>query len=189
MNNYNIEKVANAIIYFLDNKIEHFGKTKLMKIMFFSDKLHLQKYGRTIFNDEYYKYQRGPVAHLTLNILNSINEIENDDLKAYSDSLSSIVKLDIVNDNGEKITSFIPQQNFNNTLFSKSEISVFDTISEQYKAYTKEDISKASHKLTEYINTKLNNIIPELDMVEDTKMKEYIEYCYQENSSFDKFVS
>jgi len=80
MNRYNIEKVSNAIIYFIENGMKHLGKTKLMKLMFFSDKQHLSSYGRTVFDDEYYKYQRGPVAHLTLSILNSVNEVENDDL-------------------------------------------------------------------------------------------------------------
>ena len=51
MNQYSIEKVANAIIYFLDNGVEYFGKTKLMKLMFFADKYHLQKYMRTVFAD------------------------------------------------------------------------------------------------------------------------------------------
>lgn len=189
MNRYNIEKVANAIIYFIDNNIEHFGKTKLMKIMFFSDKLHLQKYGRTIFADTYYKYDRGPVAHLTYNILNSINEVENDDLQEYTNDFANRIELTTVNDGDNQITTFIQKQDFRSEIFSKSELSVFDTIAKQYKAYTKDEISKESHELPEYINTKLNEIIPEIEMIDDMKMKEYVDYCQQENNSFDKFVS
>ena len=44
MNQYSIEKVANAIIFFVEKNIEHFGKTKLMKLMYFADKEHLEKY-------------------------------------------------------------------------------------------------------------------------------------------------
>ena len=42
MNQYSIEKVANAIVYFVNSKVEHFGKTKLMKLMYFADKYHLE---------------------------------------------------------------------------------------------------------------------------------------------------
>ena len=55
MNQHSIEKVANAIVYFVNSNVEHFGKTKLMKLICFSDKYHLETYGRTIFFDDYYK--------------------------------------------------------------------------------------------------------------------------------------
>jgi len=43
MKKFDIEKVANAIKFFLNNNVQYLGKTKLMKLLFFADKLHLQK--------------------------------------------------------------------------------------------------------------------------------------------------
>jgi len=189
MNRYSIEKTANAIIYFVENGIEHLGKTKLMKLMYFADKMHLEKYARSIFFDEYYKLERGPVANLTLNIINSVNEDECDDMKTYSDIFSKYINLDTINDEGKKITQFVPKNTFNSDLFSKSEIEVFKQIVNEFKHYTKDEISQASHDLLEYKNTKLNNIISPIDMVEDENMKQYIKYWEQEHLSFDRVAS
>jgi uncharacterized phage-associated protein len=189
MNKYSVEKTANAIIYFVENNIDHLGKTKLMKLMYFTDKMHLEKYARSVFFDEYYKLARGPVANLTLNIINSVNEDECDDMKLYSDIFSKYISLDTVNDDGKKITQFIPKNPFDANLFSKSEIEVFETIVSNFKHHTKDEISQASHDLLEYKNTKLNNIISPMDMVEDKNMKQYIKYWEQEHLSFDRVAS
>ena len=189
MYKYSTEKVANAIIYFLDNNIAHFGKTKLMKLMFFTDKLHLQKYGRVVFFDEYYKYERGPVAHLTLSIINSINEVEKDDMEYYTKEFEDILAIKNINDSNEKITSFIAKKDFNKNLFSRSELKVFDEIIKKYALLTKEEISDISHGLKEYSNTKFKNIIEEEAMIENEETKDYVKYWKNEHLSFDKMVS
>ena len=79
MNQYSIEKVANAIIFFVEKNIEHFGKTKLMKLMYFADKEHLEKFGRVMFYDDYRKLPRGPVATLTYNLSNNTGVLNNND--------------------------------------------------------------------------------------------------------------
>lgn len=188
MNQYNIKKVAHSIIYFLNNNMKHFGKTKLMKLMYFSDKQHLEIYGRTIFFDDYYKLERGPVANLTLNIINNINEADNEDLESYTNDFLNILDIEIQNDNGDKITKFISKSDFNSALFSKSEISVLEKISHQYNEYTKKEISDESHLLNEYKNTELNSIIDIADMVESSDTKEYISYWNKEYKNFNKMI-
>jgi len=188
MNQYSIEKVANAIIYFVDSKVEHFGKTKLMKLMYFADKNHLEKYGRTIFFDDYYKLPRGPVASMTLNIINNINEEENEDFKSYTEEFLNILDINIQNDNGQKIINFIPKTNFKKELFSKSEINILESISSKYKSYTKKEISDESHLLKEYQKTELNSIIDIVDMVDDEDTKSYISLWQNEHKEFNKMI-
>lgn len=188
MNQYSVKKVANAIVYFSEYNVQHVGKTKLMKLMYFADKMHLQNYGKTIFCDDYYKLQRGPVASLTLNIINNINEDDNEDFKSYTDEFLDVLNIDIKKDNGEKITNFRPKSSFQKELFSKSELKILKSISEKYRLYTKEQISEESHHLTEYINTELNSIIDIVDMVDEEEQKEYIKYWQNEHKQFNKMI-
>lgn len=102
MNQYSIEKVANAIVYFVEKDVKHFGKTKLMKLMYFADKSHLEQYGRTMFFDDYYKLPRGPVASLTLNIINNLNEEDGEDFRSYTDDFLNILELKIQTDDEQK---------------------------------------------------------------------------------------
>ena len=46
------------------------SKILLIKLLFFADKYHLRKYGRTVSSDEYRAMNFGPVATKTLSIAN-----------------------------------------------------------------------------------------------------------------------
>jgi uncharacterized phage-associated protein len=188
MNQYSIEKVANSIVYFAEAGVEHLGKTKLMKLMYFADKKHLETYGRTIFFDDYYKLPRGPVASLTLNIINNLNEEDGEDFKSYTDEFLNILELKLQVDEGQKITKFIPKTTFNQELFSKSELKIIEDISKKYKNHTKDEISHESHLLKEYINTQMNSIIELSDMVEDEESKNYITFWQNEHKQFNKML-
>jgi uncharacterized phage-associated protein len=188
MNQYSIEKVANAIVYFVESDMEHFGKTKLMKLMYFADKSHLENYGRTIFFDDYYKLPRGPVASLTLNIINNLNEEDGEDFKSYTDEFLRILDIKIQMDEGQKITKFIPKTTFNHNLFSKSEMKVLEAICQSYKYHKKDEISHKSHSLREYINTQMNSIIDIADMVADEESKNYITFWQNEHKQFHKML-
>ncbi len=190
MNQYSIEKVANAIIFFVEKNMECLGKTKLMKLMYFADKKHLEKYGRVVFYDDYRKLPRGPVASLTLNIISNTDAREGDDLKLYVDSFLNLVDLQKVkNKETNSITKFIPKTAFNNSLFSKSELEIMENISKEYKNYTKEKISEESHLLKEYKNTEMNDFINIYDMTENKDLKDYLSYWKNEHKEFNNMLS
>jgi len=188
MNQYSIEKVANAIIYFIDSGMEHFGKTKLMKLMYFTDKSHLEQYGRTVFFDDYYKLPRGPVASLTLNIINNLNEEDGEDFKSHTDKFLEILDLQIQTDDHQKITQFIPKITFRQELFSKSELKILEMISNKYRHYSKDEISHESHLLREYKSTQMHSIIDIVDMAEDEESKQYIAFWQNEYKQFNKML-
>ena len=188
MNQYSIEKVANAIVYFVEKDVKHFGKTKLMKLMYFADKSHLEQYGRTMFFDDYYKLPRGPVASLTLNIINNLNEEDGEDFRSYTDDFLNILELKIQTDDEQKITKFIPKTTFKKELFSKSELKIIEEVSKKYKDYTKDEISHESHLLKEYINTQMNSIIDIEDMLEDEESKSYVAFWENEHKQFNKML-
>ena len=190
MNQYSIEKVANAIIFFVEKNIEHFGKTKLMKLMYFADKEHLEKFGRVMFYDNYRKLPRGPVATFTYNIISSTDANDGDDFKSYIDNFSDFVEIQKKDINQKNsATRFNPKNSFDNTFFSKSEIEILENISKKYKTYTKEQISEESHSLKEYINTDMNDFINISDMTENKELKEYLNFWKNEHKEFNKMLN
>ena len=187
MNQYSIEKVANAIIFFVEKNIEHFGKTKLMKLMYFADKEHLEKFGRVMFYDNYRKLPRGPVATFTYNIISSTDANDGDDFKSYIDNFSDFVEIQKKDINQKNsATRFNPKNSFDNTFFSKSEIEILENIAKKYKTYTKEQISEESHSLKEYINTDMNDFINISDMTENKELKAYLNFWKNEHKEFNK---
>jgi len=67
---YDVEKFANAVAYFASINIPDLTKLKISKLLFFVDKLHLQRYGRPVTGDVYYAMQHGPVPSVSLNVMN-----------------------------------------------------------------------------------------------------------------------
>ena len=190
MNQYSIEKVANAIIFFVEKNIEHFGKTKLMKLMYFADKEHLEKFGRVMFYDNYRKLPRGPVATFTYNIISSTDANDGDDFKSYVDNFSSFIEIQKKDTNQKNsATRFNPKNSFDNTFFSKSEIEILENVAKKYKTYTKEQISEESHSLKEYINTDMNDFISVSDMTENKKLKDYLSFWKNEHKEFNKMLN
>ena len=190
MNQYSIEKVANAIIFFVEKNIQHFGKTKLMKLMYFADKEHLEKFGRVMFYDDYRKLPRGPVATLTYNIISSTDAKDGDDFKSYIDNFSNFIEIQKKDTNQKNsATRFNPKNSFDNSFFSKSEIEILESITKKYKTYTKEQISEESHSLKEYINTDMNDFISVSDMTENKELKDYLSFWKNEHKEFNKMLN
>lgn len=79
--NCNIEKALEVIIWFAIKKPD-ITVLPLLKLLFFADMLHLNKYGRPIIGDDYVAMVNGPVASNTYDLLKGqeylINQIEDD---------------------------------------------------------------------------------------------------------------
>lgn len=77
MFNYDLNRTLEALLYICEH-LEGTTKHQLSKLLYFADKYHLGKYGRTITGDKYVKMEFGPVPSETYDhIRNSafINDI------------------------------------------------------------------------------------------------------------------
>ena len=183
---YDIEKVANAIKFFKLKDVKYLGKTKLMKLLFFADKEHLSRYGVPIFYDKYFKLPHGPVPSLTLNIIDSLNEVENYDLMEYTSLLKEHIEVKKNNYNGFIFNSFEIKKPFDNEVFSKSELEVLELIANRYKDITASKISELSHLLPEYKNTPLSEIIDYSKMANN--QSDYIEFLEKETKELESIL-
>lgn len=66
----NDEKIVETLLFVL-NRVDYVDKHKLSKILYFADKSHLEKYGRTITGDSYVKMKFGPVPSRTYDLIKS----------------------------------------------------------------------------------------------------------------------
>lgn len=186
MVSFNITRIANAIIYFVNQEVYNLGKTKLMKLLFFTDKYHLEKFGRSVFGDTYHKLPQGPVPTITLNVINSLNESEKDDFTEYALEFSKYVKTEDALNYGYPTMKFVPSSEFNRKLFSKSEMEILERVAQEFKDCTAVQISDISHETQEYIDAYDNGVISEESM--SGKNKEYVSYWKNMHTSFDTAV-
>jgi uncharacterized phage-associated protein len=63
------KKIKNTILFFANKSANNkIGRLKLIKLIWLSDRLHLNKYGRLILKDDYKALPNGPIASKALNM-------------------------------------------------------------------------------------------------------------------------
>ncbi len=124
------KKIENIILYFAnrsnDNTID---RLKLMKLIWLSDRLHLNKYGRLIIKDRYKALPNGPIASSALTMSNY--------------SLPEIYEVD-----GYRIKS---KHNFQEDYFSKSDLKVMDYVWGKFGEMDTFELRDFSHLFPEWL--------------------------------------
>ena len=87
----NITKVANAILYMLENKVLHLNDKKLSVLLFLIDYNHFKNFEEKVFEELYIKTNRSPEPKILSNIFNIM--INNEDLKDDDERLYIIQEL------------------------------------------------------------------------------------------------
>ena len=82
---FNKNTRIQAIDYIIRNSsnTHSLNKISILKLLFFADRYHLRKYGRTISNDSYCAMQNGPVASKTYDLLKSISNEQESESPTY----------------------------------------------------------------------------------------------------------
>ena len=191
MDDFKIKKVANALIFFIDKRVRFLTKTKFIKMMFFVDKLHLEKYGRSVFSDSYLKYQNGPVPSLTLNIIDALAgncDIE-DDIGEFAKEFSSYVTVQCKynTERNKNMTIFLKKSGFNERIFSKSEIETLNIIADKYIYTSIDDIIEETHNTKEFQITPMYNIITKKSMAGDNM--EYVSFWEKELKDINAIIN
>lgn len=126
------DKLINMLIYFLNNT-KFPGKTKLFKLLYFSDFLHFRETGKSITGLKYKAWREGPVPD------ELYKEFKNPlpDLREKIDFPSSVL-----NDSFLKLT---PRSEFDEKYFTKRELRIMKEVSIFFKDTDAENISGYSH--------------------------------------------
>jgi len=128
------EKLLNAAIYFAE-KTEKCGVTKLFKLLYFLDFEHYKQTGRSVTGLEYYAWKMGPVP-----------EEFYEELPAPEPDLAQKIKCQPVQTQFENpLMLIIPKAKFDNSHFSKRELSLLNHLAVEFKHHTADQMIEATH--------------------------------------------
>jgi len=138
---FNFEKTKQIIIFFAKNQTKLY-KTKLMKLLWYTDALHFSRTTKSISGLTYIHLPYGPVPedrNELLGLLEKMNviRIEEDTSTPYA---------------GECIES---DEDFDASLFSKKELGVLQEIIQRFSECSSTDMVKLSHAETAYQKTNM----------------------------------
>ena len=126
-------QVANFLIRKCGNEE---SVLKIMKLVFFADKAHLLKHGRTITGDDYFAMPHGPVASSTYDTLKG---------EAFGEDAEYFQEFIEVDGKHLKSISHVDEDEF-----SDSDIEILEEIFEKYGSYSAWELREMTHDEPEW---------------------------------------
>jgi uncharacterized phage-associated protein len=141
-------KLEHAILFFLRHANNvHLGSTKLMKLLYFADFDHFERYDAPITGARYRKLDHGPVPD---DAWKTIAELEQS---------GRITRRDVISE-GLTQHRYEPNEDVDISVFSASEIDVLYQVAQKWTHHTTKQIEMATHGEAPWIAVKHNEIIP-----------------------------
>ena len=159
-----ITKVANVILYLLDEKVLHLNDRKLSILIFLMDFSHLENCGEKIFGEEYIKEKRNPepiVISEIFDIIANQEDLDEEDERLFLiQELLDYVDIEILkNDKFIELEFIKMDEEFDEELFSKEEMKTIKKITEKYKDETARKIANACFQIEKVRKTDIGEII------------------------------
>ena len=146
--NMNKEKYENAILYFLEtvNNV-HLGKVKLMKLLYYLDFDHFEKYGAPVTSDTYRNKPAGPIPDNADTILQEMREKGLIEIRTEQ-------KIDYIK------YRYIPKVPYNPGVLLSSELEMLGEVAQKWQHHSRAEIVEASHGEAPWIATRTDESIP-----------------------------
>lgn len=135
-----------AMVLFFAYKNTELLKTKLMKLLNYSDMIFYKENGISISGAQYAHLPYGPVP-------------ENFDILLGTMAADHIAHIEVIYDNGYEKHQVIPEEEVPDGVLSGEEIAVMERIYEKFADFGSVEISNYSHKEKGYQSTKKGEII------------------------------
>lgn len=142
---FDYEKVC-AMVLFFAHKSSELLKTKLMKLLNYSDMIFYKENGISISGLKYAHLPYGPVP-------------ENFDMLLGKMTADHIAHIEVFYDNGYEKHQVIPECDIPDGVLTEEELNVLERIYVKFKDFGSVDISNYSHKEQGYSSTKKGEII------------------------------
>lgn len=161
---YDITKIANTIVYMLDNNVLHLNDKKLSILLFLIDYNHLEKFNAKIFGEEYIKAKRQPEPKVLTDLChimaNDLDLDEEDERMYLIAELLDYVDIEVFEKDKFIELKFVKMdEEFDKSLFTKEEMKTIDTIISQYKNTTARNIANATFQNEKVRSTPLGEVI------------------------------
>ncbi len=135
-----------AMVLFFAHRSTELLKTKLMKLLNYSDMIFYKENGISISGVRYAHLPYGPVP-------------ENFDILLGTMAADHIAHIEVFYDNGYEKHQVIPEEEIPDGVLSEEELAVMERIYEKFASFGSVDISNYSHKEKGYTSTKKGEII------------------------------
>ena len=135
-----------AMVLFFAHRSTELLKTKLMKLLNYSDMIFYKENGISISGVRYAHLPYGPVP-------------ENFDILLGTMAADHIAHIEVFYDNGYEKHQVIPEEEMPEGILSENELAVLERIYNKFANFGSVDISNYSHKEKGYMETKKGEII------------------------------
>ena len=142
---FDYEKLCAMVLFFTHRNTELL-KTKLMKLLNYSDMIFYKENGISMFGLRYVHLTYGPVP-------------ENFDMLLGKMSADHVAHIEVIYDNAYEKHQVVPESDIPVGVLSDEELIVLEKIYEKFKDFGSVDISNYSHKEKGYCETKRGEII------------------------------
>jgi uncharacterized phage-associated protein len=167
---FNEDKTINAVLYIV-TKLKRKDFHKIFKILYFSDREHLNEYGRTITGDKYIAMSDGPVPSNLYDIFKSVRGDGYFKDTGKFGVYFSVVGNDLIKANKEPDLKKL----------SKTDICHIDKSIELYGNLSWDEIREKSHDYA-WRNTTVNHQIDFENIIREAGGDdEYIDYVKEQN--------
>lgn len=143
---FDFEKFS-AMVLFFANKSERLLKTKLLKLLNYSDMVFFKENGNSISGAKYVHLPYGPVP-------------QNFDLLFGTMSATHVAHIEVEYEGGYENHEVIPECEVPKNVLSEKELEVLERVYNKFKNYGSVEISNYSHNEKGYTMTNQGEVIP-----------------------------
>lgn len=123
---FDAEKLVQALAFFASRGVNDLDTLKAVKLLYFADREHLLKYGRTIIGDDYYCMKNGPIPTNALSqIQDAVSANPTGDHDALFDEYFTI-------DRAPAYPRLVPRKDPDMDVFSATDVEVLTNVVEKY---------------------------------------------------------
>lgn len=161
---FDITKIANVILYMLEEEVQQLNDRKLIVLLFLMDFNHNKACGTKIFNEEYEKGARGPEALILGDIFdiiaNDVDLDEEDERIFLITEMLDFLDIEILHKEKFNELEFIKmEEEFDEELFDKEEMKTIKKVVSEFKEASPRNAANATFKIDEVRETAKGEII------------------------------
>ncbi|WP_143145204.1 Panacea domain-containing protein [Arcobacter sp. LA11] len=161
---FDITKVANVILYMLNENVLHLNDRKLSILLFLMDFNHLENCEDTIFGEEYIKDKRNPeprVLSELFDIIANQEDLDEEDERLFLiQEILDYIDIEVITKDKFIELQFIKMdEEFDETLFDKEELKTINKIITKYKDETARKIANACFQIDKVRQTQIGETI------------------------------
>ena len=161
---FDITKIANVMLYMLDEKVLHLNDRKVSILLFLMDFKHMENCSDKIFGEEYIKDKRNPepkiLAELFDIIANSEDLDDEDERLFLIQELLDYIDIEVITKDKFIELQFIKmEEEFDESLFNKEEMKTINKVITKYKDETARKIANACFQIDKVRETPINDKI------------------------------